>query len=233
MKDWSHDISLPQYGPYNKQYVGFSHIASPARGLRLDIDLLPGFYRRSVMDTRSIADGGARLWRARPDLQRFVYRYELLPPGKIYCEADFAQQGAEAALRCTFVNKTSRPQSLQADFCFSVRVPSFWRVPYPGAEVTLPAGVRWIAAGKYAAQEGIGGIAHDGFFLGEEPEPGAVKGCAVRVKDGVRLSYRFAGITANSLLLRCRAEDGAAVEVMGVTHPLPKGEALETDCLPL
>ena len=231
MKDWSHDISLPQYGPYNKQYVGFSHIASPARGLRLDIDLLPGFYRRSVMDTRSIADGGVRLWRARPDLQRFVYRYELLPPGKIYCEADFAQQGAEAALRCTFVNKTSRPQSLQADFCFSIRVPSFWRKPFPGVEISCPAGVRWIAAGDYKAQEGLEGIAHDGFRLGEEPEAGAYRGCAMRVKPGMRLTYRFDATESDSLMLRWRGEKGAAAEIMGTRYALPVGDALKPVCL--
>lgn len=233
MKDWCHDLNLPAFGPYNKQYVGFSHIASPSRGLRLDIDLFPGFYRRSVMDTRSVADGGARLWRARTDLKRCVYRYELLPPQKIYCEADFAQEGESAALKCIFVNDTNRPQSLQMDFCFSIRVPSFWRAPYPGCEVTTPEGVRWIAAGEYAAQEGIDGIAHDGFRLGEEPERGAVKGCAVRVKGGVSLSYRFDAIEADGLLLRCRGEEGAAVEIEGKRHALPLGDALSTVFVPL
>ena len=51
MKDmlelWAaHDQDLPPYGPYNKQYVGFSHAADEARGLRLDVDVLPGLYRR-------------------------------------------------------------------------------------------------------------------------------------------------------------------------------------------
>ena len=233
MKDWTHDISLPQYGPYNKQYAGFSHIASPERGLRLDIDVLPGFYRRSVMDTRSVADGGARLWRARPDLKRFVYRYELLPPQKIYCEADFAQDGTEASLRCTFVNETNRPQSLQADFCFSIRVPSFWRVPFPGAEVKCPEGVRWISAGSYAAQEGLEGIAHDGFRLGEEPEAGAVKGCTVRVKEGLTLTYRMDAVNADGILLRCRGEKGAAVELFGERYTLPQSENLGTLFIPL
>ena len=125
----SHDIQLPQYGPYNKQYVGFSHIAAPDRGLRLDVDVLPGFYRRAVMDTRSITDSGARLWQARPDLMRFVYRYELQQPNKLYMETDFTQEGTEAAVRCTFVNETDLPQSVQADFCFSLRVPTFYSFP--------------------------------------------------------------------------------------------------------
>ena len=233
MKDWSHDIDLPQYGPYNKQYAGFSHIASPERGLRLDIDLLPGFYRRAVMDTRAVIDGGARLWRARTDLQRFVYRYELLPPQKIYLEADFAQRGQDAALRCTFVNETNRPQSLQADLCFSIRVPSFWRRPYPGTEVSAPTGVRWVQAGEYAAQKGIEGIAHDGFRLGEEPERGASKGCAMRVGEGVCLNYRFDPIEADSLVLRCRGEAGTAVDVMGERVAVPESERLETVRVPL
>ena len=62
MELWTaHDQDLPPYGPYNKQYVGFSHAADETRGLRLDVDVLPGLYRRAVMDTCSITDSGARL----------------------------------------------------------------------------------------------------------------------------------------------------------------------------
>ncbi|MBQ6240359.1 MAG: hypothetical protein IJK56_08405 [Firmicutes bacterium] len=231
--DWSHDVDLPSYGPYNKQYTGFSHIASPERGLRLDLDLIPGFYRRNVMDTRSVIDGGARLWQARPDLKRFVYRYELLPPQKVYLEADFAQEDDAAMLRCTFVNETNRPQSLQADFCFSIRVPSFWRYPCPGAEVTPPIGARWIPAGQYAMQEGLSGIAHDGFILGEEPEPEAVRGCAMYVKEDVRLTFCFEETSADSLLLRYRADQDTSVSVMGVTFLLAASDTLTTACLPI
>ena len=47
MELWAaHDQDLPTYGPYNKQYVGFSHAADEARGLRLAVDVPPGLYRR-------------------------------------------------------------------------------------------------------------------------------------------------------------------------------------------
>ena len=39
----SRDLDLPQWGPYNKKYDGFSHIAHPEQGLRFDVDVFPGF----------------------------------------------------------------------------------------------------------------------------------------------------------------------------------------------
>ena len=48
----SRDLDLPQWGPYNKKYDGFSHIAHPEQGLRFDVDVFPGFYRRGIMNTK-------------------------------------------------------------------------------------------------------------------------------------------------------------------------------------
>ena len=236
MKQWdSHDQNLPAYGPYNKQYVGFSHVADEARGLRLDVDVLPGLYRRWVMDTRSITDSGARLWQARPDLMRFVYRYELIPGGKLYLETDFAQEGDRAAIRCTFVNDTALPQSVQADFCFSVRIPTFLNRPLRASEVHVPEGCAWVSAADYAGQEGLTGITHDGFRLGERPEPLAVKGCGMALPAGARVSlrYAFAPLAADSLLVRYRADADTAVEVDGRVLPLPASADLTTAALPL
>ena len=236
MELWAaHDQDLPPYGPYNKQYVGFSHAADEARGLRLDVDVLPGLYRRAVMDTCSITDSGARLWQARPDLMRFVYRYELIPGGQLYLETDFAQEGDRAAVRCTFVNNTALPQSVQADFCFSVRVPTFRNIPLTASEVHAPEGCAWVSAAEYAGQEGLTGITHDGFRLGEQPEPLAVKGCLMALPTGRRVSlrYAFVPLEADSLLLRYRSDEDTAVEVDGHMLPLPASKALTTALLPL
>ena len=213
MKQWdSHDQNLPAYGPYNKQYVGFSHVADEARGLRLDVDVLPGLYRRWVMDTRSITDSGARLWQARPDLMRFVYRYELSPGGKLYLETDFVQEGDRAAIRCAFVNDTALPQSVQADFCFSVRMPTFYNRPLKASEVHVPEGCAWVSAAEYAGQEGLTGITHDGFRLGEQPEPLAVKGCLMALPAGrgvaaLQLLTLFLPVKAAEEV-RCPADHG-------------------------
>ncbi|MGN0778706.1 MAG: MGH1-like glycoside hydrolase domain-containing protein [Aristaeellaceae bacterium] len=231
MHDWdSHDIDLPSYGPYNKEYVGFSHVADPERGLRLDVDVLPGFYRRAVMDTRAITDSGARLWHARPDLTRFVYRYELLQPHQLYLETDFSQEGSEAAVRCTFVNHTALPQSVQVDFCFSVRVPTFYHWPLTASEVSVPEGCAWVSAAAYVAQEGLTGITHDGFRLGERPEPGAVKGCLMHLPAGqtVRLQYAFSPVEADHLMLRYRADADTTLLVDDMPVTLPASPVLTT-----
>ena len=234
--DWTHDLDLPQYGPYNKRYVGFSHIADPQRGLRLDIDVLPGFYRRSVMDTRAIADGGARMLAARPDLSSFAFRYDMIPGGRLYCDARLSQVEEAAALRLTFVNNTPRPESVMADLCFSLRMPTYYHQPVRGAEATLPEGAVWIDAADYVSQAGFSGIAADGFRLGERFESGAIKGAALDTGEGrrtVSLAYRFGSVQADRLLLRYRAEPGARVTVCGQTHSLPPCAALSTAELPL
>ncbi len=234
-QDWSHDIDLPEYGPYNKEYVGFSHIASKEKGLRLDIDVLPGFFRRSCMDTRTITDCGARMWRARPDLKRFVYRYEMLAPNRIYCETDFSQKGKNGEIVCTFVNDTDLPQSVHADFCFSVRVPTYYHIPSVACEVSVPEGSVWVPAGDYSSQQGFDGITHDGFRLGEKCEPYAVKGCAVFAKEGkkVKLNYKFAEIEADRLLLRYRSAENGKICVNGNEIILVPCDSLTTVCIPI
>ena len=46
----NHDLNLPLWGPYNKEYLGASHITDIDNGLRFDLNLFPGYYRRSVCD---------------------------------------------------------------------------------------------------------------------------------------------------------------------------------------
>ena len=55
----NHDLCLSDWGPYNKEYLGVSHIADKKKGARFDINLFPGFYRRSVMVPKDICDNGA------------------------------------------------------------------------------------------------------------------------------------------------------------------------------
>ena len=44
----THDLSLPDWGPYSKRYIGISHIPDKASGMRFDLSVFPGFYRRKV-----------------------------------------------------------------------------------------------------------------------------------------------------------------------------------------
>ena len=106
----NHDLRLPQWGPYNKEYLGASHIADAERGLRFDLNLFPGYYRRSVMCPRDIADCGAKIMAASNDLSHFLYRYELEWKDRVYLDADFSSKGNVLTVTCEFVNDTDMPE---------------------------------------------------------------------------------------------------------------------------
>jgi hypothetical protein len=38
----NYSLNLPEWGPYNKTYLGASHIADKKKGLRFDLNLFPG-----------------------------------------------------------------------------------------------------------------------------------------------------------------------------------------------
>ncbi len=42
----THDLTLPDWGPYTKHYMGVSHISDVASGYRFDLSLVPGFHRK-------------------------------------------------------------------------------------------------------------------------------------------------------------------------------------------
>ena len=44
----SHDLSLPAWGPYTKRYSGISHVPAANDGVRFDLSVFPGMYRRRV-----------------------------------------------------------------------------------------------------------------------------------------------------------------------------------------
>lgn len=47
--DKKYDLSLPVWGPYNKNYLGVAHTADFDKGYRFDICLFPGYYRRGYI----------------------------------------------------------------------------------------------------------------------------------------------------------------------------------------
>ena len=213
----NHDLNLPEWGPYNKEYVGFSHIADAQRGLRFDLDLFPGYYRRSVMFTRTIADGGAKLWRSSADLKHMVYRYELEHKDKVYCDVHFVQKDGNAEISCEFVNNTERPQSVQMDFCASVRLPGFIRRKMLAADASVPEGNLWVKAAEYDEIEGCHRISMDGFRLGEWLKNGACGATAFQTsvitdEDGF-VSYSFAPVQADALVLRYCAENDVTIRI--------------------
>ena len=142
----NHDLTLPVWGPYNKGYLGASHVSDVERGLRFDLNLFPGYYRRSVMCPRDIADCGAKILAASNDLSHFVYRYELEWKDRVYVDADFSSVGNTLTVKCDFVNHTDMPESLTLNAVASMCGASLYHKEIENNTVVLPEGAVWVDA---------------------------------------------------------------------------------------
>ena len=101
----SHDLRLPRWGCYTKTYNGISHVADLERGLRFDLSVFPGHYRREVLVPNVNWESGFHPWEAAPDLSCFSYRYELEWKDRVYCDVSFSTLSERSRLvRAEFVN---------------------------------------------------------------------------------------------------------------------------------
>ena len=66
-----HDLRLSSWGPYTKRYIGISHIPDVHAGLRFDLSVFPGLYRRAVNIPNVMWESGYHPWEAAPDLSYF------------------------------------------------------------------------------------------------------------------------------------------------------------------
>ena len=126
----SFDLSLAPWGPYNKKYLGVSNVADKKRGISFDINLFPGFYRRSVLPPKDICDNGAKILKASADLSHFLIRYELMWKDLVYIDADFlCDKDSDMTISLTAVNNTEENQSLSLSSVASLKFPTFFRKP--------------------------------------------------------------------------------------------------------
>lgn len=204
----SYDLSLPKWGPYNKKYLGAAHIAEPRQGFRFDVNLFPGYYRRSVMTPRDLSDCGAKMMAASVDLTHFMYRYELEWKDRVYVEADFTSKGSEMQIDCDFVNHTDQPESLALNVVMSLQRPSKEKEELVALQVKTEEDTLWIDALDYVHIVNDQLVAGDGLLLGECRESGFVGGSFLGGrwfgKEGDRAEYRFEPREVEQIGLRYR-----------------------------
>jgi hypothetical protein len=152
--DGTHDLSLPDWGPYSKRYIGISHIPDKASGLRFDLSVFPGFYRRKVDVPNVLFESGYHPWEASPNLEYFSFRHELEWKDQVYTEISYSEITPKSRLiRIECVNNTELNQSLALHFMAFMNFPpikeySPYTPIYP-AMINLPAGAKWINALDY------------------------------------------------------------------------------------
>lgn len=204
MKD--HDLSLPLWGPYNKNYLGASHIADKENGLRFDLNLFPGFYRRSVMLTKDIADSGAKMIASSADVSHYVYRYQLLGTDGIYADADFCSENGALTVKCSFVNNTDNPESLTLNAVMSMHPASLYRNDIKSVSARLRGDAFYIESADYSAIRLGQTVAYDGLCLGEARRSGFTGGSVLAQnlfgKEGDYVTYTFKETRTDSLIIR-------------------------------
>ena len=173
----SHDLRLSAWGPYTKRYIGISHIPDVRAGLRFDLSVFPGLYRRAVSIPNVMWESGYHPWEAAPDLSYYRHRHELIWKDQVYCDIDFCRLdeghsfsphargegedrcsgiagAAEAVLiRAHCVNCTAVPQQLVLHYMASLHFPpvrTYSREPIRPCRVALPEGGLWVDALAYS-----------------------------------------------------------------------------------
>lgn len=183
-----HDLDLPAWGPYTKKYVGISHLTDPARGLRFDLSVFPGLYRRRVDVPRVTWESGYHPWEASVDLEYFCHRHEVEWKDRVYADISFSRLDEESRLvRAELVNRTDLPQSLTLQFMASLHFPPIRTYSEERLEpgtVDLPPGVSWFdflgaEDVRFARPRPQDQLVYDAQFRGEVRDHGFVGGSAL------------------------------------------------------
>ena len=217
----THDLRLPEWGPYTKKYIGISHIADHEEGIRFDLSVFPGFYRGKVEVPNVLWESGYHPWEAAPDLSYFSHRHELEWKDRVYCDISFSKLTHRAMLvRCECVNRTDEARDLALHYMASLHFPTVggdWLRPM---RVCLPEGAVWVDALDYedlrfASSRPTDALVPDGRFRGEVRGDGFVEGSGVGQgfgrEKGDRVSYCIElaeAVVGAELLFRYRMEAG-------------------------
>ncbi|MBX3739334.1 MAG: hypothetical protein KF715_21780 [Candidatus Didemnitutus sp.] len=216
------DLRLPAWGPYTKHLAGVSHLPDPASGLRFDLAVFPGLYRRRQSVPMVTYDSGFQPWSATPDLRHYTLRYPLGGLEDFYADLIFDQEHGGTSIRAQLVNATAEPQQLSLHFLASLHFPEagpYRQPPLRAARVSLPEGAVWLEASHYesltldeeAPQRHLPDNAE---IWGEVRRDGCVNGTALAGgfgrKEGQRVSYaRPAGFSPADTVALLRYRSGA------------------------
>ena len=193
----SHDLSLPDWGPYSKRLFGISHIADPALGTRFDCCVIPGKYRRELAIPDVLRPSGYLPWSASPDLTAYSCRQQIEWKDRIYCDVSFSTMNEKTHLiRCDLVNRSE----IAADLAVHL----LCRLEFESPRHTEVSGILEWARPEIADARGL---VFDALHPGEFREPDAVTGSAFRIRAGQDAVFRFrANSPEKALYLRVREE---------------------------
>ena len=220
----THDLRLPDWGPYTKKYTGVSHLPDPKSGLRFDLSVFPGYYRRQVLVPNAKWESGFHPWEAAPDLSYYAYRYELEWKDRVYCDISFSALDEHTRLvRSEFFNYTAQNQNLVLNYAAYLNFPpvrTYSDEVIRSSRVELPPGGQWLDALDYddqgfAVARPQDNLVHDGLWRGEVRAHGFVDGVGLgmgfarEAGDWAKYTFKLDQPLSGALLLvRYRALEG-------------------------
>ena len=218
----NHDLSLSDWGPYTKKYMGISNIADKDNGIRFDLSVYAGLYRRKAEVPNVMWESGYHLWDAAPDLSYFSYRQELEWKDKIYTDISFSKIEDDIYLVCCdCVNHSDSTQSMVLHYMASIAYPGKMGDPFHELELwraLLPDGGIWIDAVdyknlSYRNPRPTDSLAAEGYLRAETVGDGFTGksgiGCGFGADKGDSVSYEIklgAPIEDAQLTIRYRCE---------------------------
>lgn len=229
----SHDLRLAAWGPYTKRYIGVSHIPDVSTGLRFDLSVFPGLYRRAPFVPNVLWESGYHPWEAAPDLSYYRHRHQVIWKDQVYADIDFyrpadADLANAVVVRAQIVNATDSPENLVLHWMASIHLPTEGgpsHSPLIPARAVLPPGSVWVEGLDYAVLS-LGHEAHrtnltyDGHLRGEVRASGFVRGQGLGhgfgLSEGDAVIYRAPvpkPIADALLVLRYRLPDRAEVKL--------------------
>jgi hypothetical protein len=216
---YNHDLNLPSWGPYTKNYIGVSHIPDVEKGLRFDLSVFPGFYRRKVEAPNVTFESGFHPWEATTNLEYFSFRHELEWKDRVYTDISYSKIDENSrAIIIDAVNNTEYNQSIVMHMMGSIHFPSIGpyrpNTPIKPAIVKLPANAVWVDGLDYqkltyTKKNAQYSLAYDGKLRGEIRDHGFVNGSGVKfsISNGDVLDYDLKNVAKyDELIIRYRTK---------------------------
>lgn len=227
---YKHDLNLPSWGPYTKKYIGVSHIPDVDKGVRFDLSVFPGFYRRKVDVPNVFFESGFHPWEASPNLEYFSFRHELEWKDRVYTDISYSMIDENSRLvRIECVNNTDNAQSIVMHMMSSIHFPSI-REYNPNttinfSEIKLPNIAVWVDALdyvdiKFARPAPQDELVYDGKLRGELRDHGLIGGSGIGQNFGSHVGDRVTfegentqGIKNAVLWIRYKLDDKKSTEI--------------------
>lgn len=186
---YKHDLNLPTWGPYTKKYIGVSHIPDVEQGIRYDLSIFPGFYRRKVDVPNVFFESGFHPWEASPNLEYFSFRHELEWKDRVYTDISYSMMDEKSRLvRIACVNNTDIAQSIVLHMMSSIHFPSIKEynpnTPLVFSTIQLPDYAVWVDGLDYqhlefATPRPQDELGYDGKLRGEIRDHKLVNGSGI------------------------------------------------------